>query len=95
MWHRIVLDEMQEVRSSTTELARKCERLSGGRRWMVSGAQLPARQDLDAQMMTSYSMSDNGELMSDDDQRMGESGQRMSAPDSLICEIGQPRSEDG
>ncbi len=40
-WYRIVLDEMQEVRSSTTELARKCERLhDGGRRWMVSGTPL-------------------------------------------------------
>eukprot|EP00964_Phaeocystis_antarctica_P034836 scaffold19850_cov63-Phaeocystis_antarctica.AAC.1 len=31
---------MQEVRSSTTELARKCERLHGGLRWMVSGTPL-------------------------------------------------------
>ena len=36
----MVLDEMQEVRSSTTELARKCERLHGGLRWMVSGTPL-------------------------------------------------------
>ena len=35
-----MLDEMQEVRSSTTELARKCERLHGGLRWMVSGTPL-------------------------------------------------------
>jgi hypothetical protein len=35
-----VLDEMQEVRSSTTELARKCERLCSPRRWMVSGTPL-------------------------------------------------------
>ena len=61
-WHRIVLDEMQEVRSragveedpqmeltspacaqvrsSTSELARRCERLVCGRRWMVSGTPL-------------------------------------------------------
>lgn len=39
-WKRVVLDEMQEVRSSTTELARKCERLSTVRRWMVSGTPL-------------------------------------------------------
>jgi len=39
-WKRVVLDEMQEVRSSTTELARKCERLHGGLRWMVSGTPL-------------------------------------------------------
>ena len=34
-WRRVVLDEMQEVRSSTTELAKKCERLHAPRRWMV------------------------------------------------------------
>ncbi|KOO29940.1 snf2 super family [Chrysochromulina tobinii] len=39
-WRRVVLDEMQEVRSSTTELARKCERLHAPRRWMVSGTPL-------------------------------------------------------
>ena len=39
-WKRVVLDEMQEVRSSTTELARKCEKLHAPRRWMVSGTPL-------------------------------------------------------
>ena len=39
-WKRVVLDEMQEVRSSTTELAKKCERLTAARRWMVSGTPL-------------------------------------------------------
>ena len=39
-WKRVVLDEMQEVRSSTTELARKCEKLYAPRRWMVSGTPL-------------------------------------------------------
>jgi len=39
-WARIILDEMQEVRSSTTELAKKCERLTSPRRWMVSGTPL-------------------------------------------------------
>jgi SNF2 family DNA or RNA helicase len=39
-WRRVVLDEMQEIRSSTTELARKCERLHAPRRWMVSGTPL-------------------------------------------------------
>ena len=39
-WRRVVLDEMQEVRSSTTELAKKCERLVSPRRWMVSGTPL-------------------------------------------------------
>jgi hypothetical protein len=32
--------QMQEVRSSTTALARLCERLSAGCRWMVSGTPL-------------------------------------------------------
>jgi hypothetical protein len=36
-WRRIVLDEMQEIRSSTTMLAKACERLSSDMRWMVSG----------------------------------------------------------
>jgi len=36
-WRRIILDEMQEVRSSTTELARACAGLRGEFRWMVSG----------------------------------------------------------
>eukprot|EP01043_Picozoa_sp_COSAG02_P051506 COSAG02_NODE_5428_length_4337_cov_4.818079_2_plen_1315_part_01 len=39
-WKRIVLDEMQEVRSSTTALARLCEKLSASTRWMVSGTPL-------------------------------------------------------
>jgi len=36
-WRRVVLDEMQEVRSSTTELARACANLKAQFRWMVSG----------------------------------------------------------
>eukprot|EP00466_Bigelowiella_natans_P014167 jgi/Bigna1/43693/e_gw1.82.87.1 len=36
-WRRVVLDEMQEVRSSTTELARSCAKLKAAFRWMVSG----------------------------------------------------------
>ena len=39
-WKRVVLDEMQEVRSSTTALARLCEKLSATTRWMVSGTPL-------------------------------------------------------
>ena len=39
-WKRIVLDEMQEVRSSTTALARQCQTLSASTRWMVSGTPL-------------------------------------------------------
>ena len=31
-WRRIVLDEMQEIRSSTTDLAKVCKKLSSGRR---------------------------------------------------------------
>eukprot|EP00899_Mesostigma_viride_P014310 jgi/Mesvir1/22880/Mv19405-RA.1 len=39
-WHRIVLDECQEIRSSTTLLARACENLPSTHRWMVSGTPL-------------------------------------------------------
>jgi SNF2 family DNA or RNA helicase len=39
-WRRIVLDEMQEIRSSTTVLAKACERLTSDMRWMVSGTPL-------------------------------------------------------
>jgi len=34
------LDEMQEIRSSTTELARMCAQARANRRWMVSGTPL-------------------------------------------------------
>jgi len=36
-WKRIALDEMQEVRSSTTQLAKKCEKMPASFRWMISG----------------------------------------------------------
>jgi len=36
-WGRIVLDEMQEIRSSTTKIAKSCEMLKSARRWMLSG----------------------------------------------------------
>jgi len=39
-WGRIVLDEMQEIRSSTTAIAMNCEKLSCSRRWMLSGTPL-------------------------------------------------------
>lgn len=39
-WARIVLDEMQEIRSSTTMIAKSCEKLSASRRWMLSGTPL-------------------------------------------------------
>ena len=39
-WRRIVLDEMQEIRSSTTDLAKVCKKLSSDFRWMVSGTPL-------------------------------------------------------
>ena len=34
-WGRVVLDEMQEIRSSTTQIAKNCETLQCDRRWMV------------------------------------------------------------
>ena len=39
-WRRVVLDEMQEIRSSTTDHARACEKLLCDCRWMVSGTPL-------------------------------------------------------
>ena len=39
-WGRIVLDEMQEVRSSTSSIAKNCESLKSDRRWMLSGTPL-------------------------------------------------------
>jgi len=51
-WRRIVLDECQEVRSSTTVLARTAASLQAGKRWMVSGT--PMRdgvQDLNGSLM--------------------------------------------
>ena len=36
-WGRIVLDEQQEIRSSTTKIAKNCESLNCHRRWMLSG----------------------------------------------------------
>lgn len=36
-WGRVVLDEMQEIRSSTTKIAKNCEKLQCDRRWMLSG----------------------------------------------------------
>lgn len=39
-WDRVVLDEMQEIRSSTTDHARACEKLICDCRWMVSGTPL-------------------------------------------------------
>jgi len=34
-WRRVVIDEMQEIRSSTTQVAQMCESLSADARWMV------------------------------------------------------------
>lgn len=39
-WGRIVLDEMQEIRSSTTMIAKSCDKLLGTCRWMLSGTPL-------------------------------------------------------
>ena len=39
-WGRIVLDEQQEIRSSTTKIAKNCEALVCHRRWMLSGTPL-------------------------------------------------------
>jgi hypothetical protein len=39
-WGRVVLDEMQEIRSSTTQIAKNCEKLQCNKRWMLSGTPL-------------------------------------------------------
>ncbi len=39
-WGRIVLDEMQEIRSSTTQISHNCNKLICNRRWMLSGTPL-------------------------------------------------------
>ncbi|GBG30252.1 DNA repair protein rad5 [Hondaea fermentalgiana] len=36
-WRRVCLDEMQEIRSSTTVLASKCRSITARARWMISG----------------------------------------------------------
>ena len=40
IWGRIILDEMQEIRSWTTMISRQCEQLRSDRRWMLSGTPL-------------------------------------------------------
>ena len=44
-WRRVVLDECQMVRSSTTQLAVACRCLTADFRWMVSGTPLHAGVD--------------------------------------------------
>jgi len=39
-WHRIVLDECQEIKIATNDIAKMCASLSSERRWMVSGTPL-------------------------------------------------------
>ena len=41
-WHRIVLDECQEVRVGGTQIASLCSDLESKYRWMVSGTPLPS-----------------------------------------------------
>lgn len=44
-WHRIVLDEAQEIRTATTQIARQCIGLHAQHRWMVSGTPLATSVD--------------------------------------------------
>jgi hypothetical protein len=37
IWGRVVLDEMQEIRSWTTSISKHCQKLQSSRRWMLSG----------------------------------------------------------
>lgn len=39
-WARVVLDEMQEVRSHTSSISKNCNALVASRRWMLSGTPL-------------------------------------------------------
>lgn len=39
-WARVVLDEMQEVRSHTSSISKNCNALMASRRWMLSGTPL-------------------------------------------------------
>ena len=39
-WERCCLDEMQEIRSATSVIAKQCEGLQCDRRWMISGTPL-------------------------------------------------------
>ncbi|KAG7355848.1 SNF2/helicase domain containing protein [Nitzschia inconspicua] len=39
-WARVVLDEMQEVRSHTSSISKNCNALTASRRWMLSGTPL-------------------------------------------------------
>lgn len=44
-WHRVILDECQEIRTSTSAIARLCSVLHATHRWMVSGTPLFASVD--------------------------------------------------
>ncbi len=50
-WHRIVLDECQEIKSSTGKVAQECAKLFSNHRWMVSGTPLVQRiEDLHGEL---------------------------------------------
>lgn len=44
-WHRIVLDECQEIKVPTNQIAKNCANLVTNHRWMVSGTPLCSRID--------------------------------------------------
>ena len=51
VWHRIVLDECQEIKVATTGIAAMCAKLSSLRRWMVSGTPLCSKlEDLHGEL---------------------------------------------
>jgi hypothetical protein len=50
-WHRIVLDECQEIKTSTGKVAQECAKLFSNHRWMVSGTPLVQRiEDLHGEL---------------------------------------------
>ncbi len=50
-WHRVVLDECQEIKSSTTKIASEVAKLYSNHRWMVSGTPLVSKiEDLHGEL---------------------------------------------
>jgi hypothetical protein len=50
-WHRIILDECQEIKVSTGKIATECARLYSNHRWMVSGTPFTSKiEDLHGEL---------------------------------------------
>lgn len=44
-FHRCVLDECQEIKTATTNIAKMCQQVQATHRWMVSGTPLSSKID--------------------------------------------------